>query len=296
MAGFPSRRIQLRMDPNVRYLSSSRFLFAIVLLLSMLAAPRLALANQKLCMKDGTFQIVSSYEVHGDRVRYFSVERGEWEEVPTDLVDFDATKRAVEETKAAHQKQLEETKEIEKERFYKPPDQGLEVAPGICLPGDDGIFTVEGKRLVRLPVSAGEAVTDKKRAAMVLAVPLPVVKARSLVLLEGPKATIRLNDPWPTFYVQSAEGLGTRLELVRLKPGKESRVLENVDTGRGKNAKASEERTMVSLERKQVAPNIYALKPFQPLEAGEYALGEVVDDKLSLDVYDFGYEKWEVVK
>jgi hypothetical protein len=296
MAAFPSRRIQLRMDSNVRYLSSSRFLFAIVLLLSMLAAPRLALANQKLCMKDGTFQIVSSYEVHGDRVRYFSVERAEWEEVPTDLVDFDATKRAVEETKAAHRKQIEEAREVEKERFSKPPDQGLEVAPGMRLPGDDGIFTVDGKRLVRLPLSSGEAVTDKKRAAMVLAVPLPVVKTRSLVLLEGPKATIRLNDPWPTFFVQSAGGLGTRLELVRLKPGKESRVLENVDTARGKNGKSTEERTMVSLQRKQVAPNIYSLKPLQPLEAGEYALGEVVDDKLSLDVYDFGYEKWEVVK
>ena len=296
MAAFPSRRIQLRMDSNVRYLSSSRFLFAAVLLFGALAAPCLGVTNQKLCMKDGTFQIVSSYEVQGDRVRYFSVERGEWEEVPTHLVDFDATKRAVEETQAAHQKQIEEAKEIEKQRFYKPPDQGIEVVPGMRLPGDDGIFTVEGKRLVRLPLSSGEVVTDKKRAAMVLAVPLPVVKTRSLVLLVGPKATIRLNDPWPEFYVQSAAGLGTRLELVRLKSGKESRVLENVDTARGKNGKSTEERTMVSLQRKQIAANIYALKPLQPLEAGEYALGEVVDDKLSLDVYDFGYEKWEMVK
>lgn len=295
MAAFPSRRIQLRMDSNVRYLSSSRFLFGFVLL-SMLAATCLGVTNQKLYMKDGTFQIVSSYEVQGDRVRYFSVERAEWEEVPTSLVDFDATKRAVEDTKAVHEKQIEEAKEIEKERFSKPPDQGLEVAPGMRLPGDDGIFTVEGKRLVRLPLSSGEVVTDKKRAAMVLAVPLPVVKTRSLVLLEGPKATIRLNDVWPVFYVQSAEGLGAKLELVRLKPGKESRVLENVDTVRGKNGKSTEERTMVSLQRKQVTPNIYSLKPLQPLEAGEYALGEVVDDKLSLNVYDFGYEKWEVVK
>jgi hypothetical protein len=69
-----------------------------------------------------------------------------------------------------------------------------------------------------------------------------------------------------------------------------------VDTARGKNGKATEVRTMVSLERKQVAPNIYTLKPLQPLEAGEYALGEVVDDKLGMDVYDFGYEKWEAVK
>ena len=38
------------------------------------------------------------------------------------------------------------------------------------------------------------------------------------------------------------------------------------------------------------------LKPFKPLEAGEYALGEVVDDKLALDVYDFGYNTWVTVK
>ena len=104
------------------------------------------------------------------------------------------------------------------------------MAPGIRLPGDDGIFTVDGKRLVRMAVSSGEIVTDKKRAAMVLAVPLPIVKSRSLVVLEGAKAAIRLNDPWPAFYVQSADGLGQRLELVLLKAGKQSRVLEDVDT------------------------------------------------------------------
>jgi hypothetical protein len=269
---------------------------AFALLLCVLAVPRVAWATLKLCMKDGSYQMVSSYEVHGDRVRYFSVERSEWEEVPTELVDLDATKRAQEETKAIEKKRVEEAKEIDQERFYKPPNQGMEVAPGIRLPGDDGIFTVDGHRLVRLVQSAGELVTDKKRAAMVLAVPLPIVKTRSLVILDGAKAPIRLNDPLPVFYVQSADGLGAKLELVRLKPGKESRVVEDVETSRGKSGKASEERTMVSVERKQVAPNLYTLKPLEPLEAGEYALGELAAEKLSLDVYDFGYEKWEVVK
>ena len=277
-------------------LSPSRCLLSTTLLLSVLAAPRVAWATLKLCMKDGSYQMVSSYEVHGDRVRYFSVERSEWEEVPTSLVDLDATKRAQEETKATEKKHLEEAKELDKERFYKPPDQGMEVVPGIRLPGDDGIFTVDGHRLVRLVQSSGELVTDKKRAAMVLAVPLPVVKTRSLVVLEGAKAAIRLNDPLPVFYIQSSDGLGAKLELVRLKPGKESRVVEEVEASRGKSGKTTEERTMVSLERKLVAPNIYTLKPLQPLDAGEYVLGELVDEKLSLDVWDFGYEKWEVVK
>ncbi len=276
--------------------SPGRLLFAAALLLSVLAVPRGAWATLKLCMKDGSYQMVSSYEVHGDRVRYFSIERSEWEEVPTSLVDLDATQRAQEEVKATEKKRIEEAQQIDQERFYKPPDQGMEVAPGIHLPGDDGIFTVDGHRLVRLVLSSAEPVNDKRRAAMVLAVPLPVVKTRSLVVLEGAKATIRLNDPLAVFYVQSADGLGAKLELLRLKPGKEARVVEDVETSRGKSGKATEERTLVSLERKQVAPNIYTLKPLQPLEAGEYVLGELVGEKLNLDVWDFGFEKWEVVK
>jgi hypothetical protein len=268
----------------------------VVLLFCVLAAPPVAWASFKLFMKDGSYQVVSSYEVQGDRVRYFSVERSDWEEVPASLVDFDATKRAQEETKAADKKRLEEASAIDKERFYKAPNQGLEVAPGIRLPGDDGIFTVDDKRLVRLVQSSGEIVTDKRRAAMVLAVPLPVVKTRSLVVLDGAKATIRLNDPLPVFYVQSSNGLGAKLELVQLKPGKQSRLVEDVETGRGKNAKASEDRSMVPVDRKQLAANVYVLKPLSPLEAGEYALGEVIEDKLSMDVWDFGYEKWEVAK
>ena len=38
--------------------------------------------GKKLVFKDGTFQLVRDYEKKGDRVRYFSLERGEWEEIP----------------------------------------------------------------------------------------------------------------------------------------------------------------------------------------------------------------------
>jgi hypothetical protein len=284
------------MDPAMTSHSPTRYLVAAVLLLSLLAAPRGAWGAVKLCMKDGSYQMVSSYEVHGERVRYYSIERSAWEEVPTALVDFAATKRVEEEAKAAAKKQLEEAKEVDRERFYKPPNEGMEAAPGIRLPGDDGIFTVDGQRLVRLVQSTGEMVTDRKRAAMMSAMPLPLMKARSLVVLPGAKSIIRLNNPSPVFYVQSADGLGTRLELLRLKTGKDARVVQGVETSRGKNGKATEERTEVPVDRKQVAPNIYTLKPLQPLDAAEYVLGELVAEKLNLEVWDFGYDKWEVAK
>jgi hypothetical protein len=47
--------------------SPSRFLLAAALLLGWLSAPRTAWCDLKLCMKDGSYQIVSSYEI---RIRY----------------------------------------------------------------------------------------------------------------------------------------------------------------------------------------------------------------------------------
>src|SRR5207245_2089903 len=101
-------------------------------------------ATQKLFLKDGSYQLVSTYEVRGDRVRYHSVERSGWEELPASLVDFEATKRAQEEVKAAQKKVIEEAKDLEKERFEKPENLGFEIAPGIRLPKDEGVYSFDG--------------------------------------------------------------------------------------------------------------------------------------------------------
>ena len=50
--------------------------------------------GKKLCLTDGTFQIVRSYEKQGDSVRYYSVERSAWEEIPATMVDWKATAQA----------------------------------------------------------------------------------------------------------------------------------------------------------------------------------------------------------
>jgi hypothetical protein len=251
------------------------------------AAPLAAPANIKLYMKDGSFQLVSSYEVRGDRVRYYSLERSEWEEVPKELVDLEATQRAVEEEKTAHQKELQEAKQLDEEKYEKPVNQGYEVAPGVRLPQEEGIYTYDGLRVIHLFQSSAETVTDKRRAALMLALPGPLLKSRTLVVLPGPKAALRFSQPQPVFYVQSAEGLGAKLELIQVKPGKEARLVEKVEA-RGGSGKSAELREAVPLERTQVTPGLYRLKPTRALEPGEYALGELVQEKLNLDLWDFG--------
>ena len=47
--------------------------------------------RSRLILKDGSYQIVMSYTIKGKIVSYVSAERGETEEMPADLVDWDAT-------------------------------------------------------------------------------------------------------------------------------------------------------------------------------------------------------------
>ncbi len=261
----------------------------VFLLACFFGAPPRALAAVKLYMKDGTFQLVKSYEVRGDRVRYYSIERSEWEEVPKSLVDFDATESAQREEKSAVKKVLEEARAIDQKRFDEPAAAGLEIAPGVHLPQDEGVYIYDGLRVIRLVQSAAEVVTDKKRAALLLALPGPILKSRALVVLPGPKAAIRLSKLQPIFYIQSADRWGARAELVPVKAGKQSRVVEKFQSGIGVGKKG-ELRTELPVERTEISPGLFKLTPVQPLAVGEYALGELLQEKLNLDLWDFGVD------
>ncbi|HEV2491463.1 MAG TPA: hypothetical protein VG204_00155 [Terriglobia bacterium] len=256
---------------------------------AFLLAARLSWADTKLYLKDGTYQLAKSYEVRGDRVRYYSVERSEWEEIPVTLVDFDTTKRMAQQEKVEESKELEQARELSKERFEVPANTGFQIAPGVRLPQEEGVYAFDGVRIIRLLQSSGEVVTDKKRRAMALALPAPLLKNRSLVVLEGAKAAVRLSALQPSFYIQAADDWGARAELVPVKTHKDSRIVEKVQSGVGVG-KSGELRSSLPVEREQLAPRLFRLRPVQPLELGEYALAELLQDKLNLDVWDFGID------
>src|SRR5438445_2832256 len=90
---------------------------------------------RRLILKDGSYQLVTKYEVKGDRVRYMSAERDDWEELPSSLVDWSATNKYEKEREAgssvpeAVQLDKELEQESEREQAQLP-----QVAPGLRLP------------------------------------------------------------------------------------------------------------------------------------------------------------------
>jgi hypothetical protein len=272
--------------------SSRRKLLVAVLSAAAVAvtAPLWSQQATKLYLKDGSYQLVKSYEVHGDRVRFYSIERSDWEEIPFALVDLAATRRGKTEDAQEALKAIEKAQELEKEHFERPADTGQEVAPGVKLPPAEGIYSFDGFRLIRLIQSNGEIVTDKKRLALNLAMPGPIFKNRQFVVLPGTKAAVRISNPQAVFYAQFADGLGGKLKLITVKPGKENRVVESIET-RVRPSHASESREALPVTSVQVAPGLFKVTLAQPLSPGEYAFAEVTQsNKLNLDVWDFGID------
>lgn len=270
---------------------SLRLLWALAAVLMASATP--ARAQQvKLYLKDGSYTLVRSYQVEGERVRFYNLDTNEWEEMPVSLVNFEATKRAQQEESTGNEKALEQAKVLDKQRFDPAlaAPTGFAVAPGRYLPPTEGVYAYDGQRVIPLIQSQGEVVSDKQRALLNMAIPAPLLKKRALVEIDGAQAAVRITSPQPVFYIQANDHWGAKAELIPVKATRTSRVLEKLQSGLGVGA-SGEVRDAIPLERSEVAKGVVKLQPAKPLAPGEYALGEMIQGKLNLDVWDFGIDR-----
>jgi len=116
--------------------------------------------GKKLILKDGTFQIAREYTVEGDRVRYWSVERSDWEEIPASLVDWDATNKAEADQKRADQEAAAQNRArilAEETAGVSQVDASLEVHPGLILPDGIGMFVLGDRQFVALKHLRGDS-------------------------------------------------------------------------------------------------------------------------------------------
>jgi hypothetical protein len=165
--------------------------------------------NHRLILKDGSYQVVRQYQIVGDRVRYLSQERGDWEELPVDLVDWAATRKweqdhsatADEETSPA----MKEAEEIDKEESDERDDQKArmpEVSKGLELPDEEGVFVLDAfhgtPELVEL-TQRDLDIDAKSHHGIGVLNPLAEQKAR--LELSGAHAKVHLHVDDPAFYI-----------------------------------------------------------------------------------------------
>ena len=263
--------------------------------------------GKKLILKDGNFQLVREYTRNGERVRYFSLERGAWEEIPASMIDWAATQKVEAATAARDKAELEKLKtqeEATRTDMALDVDASLQTASGMFLPSGEGMFAVEGKKATLLEQAETEAKRDKKQFLKQIASPIPIVPSKTNIELPTAHAKTRLDPSQLEFYLREAPPdpdspsviqkssrpgeSGPEVELVRATVKGNKRVLEQVKALFGE--KLDEARNTVLLQRWQVAPNVYRFTLGEPLLPGEYALAEILPGGINLYVWDFGVD------
>jgi hypothetical protein len=254
-----------------------------VIALFLLTAALLLAQTFKLYLNDGGYHVVREYQVQGERVRYFSTERGEWEEIPVDLVNLDKTeheRRAFSEKSSADARAQDEEEKAERE-------QRREIA---SIPMEPGAYYRAKDKVETVPASEYQIITDKKRKALQIVSPVPIIPGKATVVIKGEHSHFGVTEDRPSFYLRLAKE--ERFGVVSLNVKKNTRIVENISIIPGANVAMGERKQMDTFEQ-QLGNGLYRVWPEKALTPGEYALIEYTDNGDSADVqllvWDFAY-------
>jgi hypothetical protein len=282
--------------------------------------------NHRLILKDGSFQVVRDYKIVGDRVHYLSQERGDWEDMPVDLVNWDATKKWEQEhadltADDAPSPAMKEAESIDKDEQDERNDQKArmpEIVTGLELPDEDAVFVLDNfhgtPELVELPPSDLDVNARERHGIAVLN---PVAGQRADLVLHGAHSKIHLHVNDPSFFLSlgvvddkepvlsepmtvhiSTEGLNHKpkegahsaqsgFALVKVDERNAVRMIGGIRISASGEVTQQENVVPATV---QVMPGKHWLRidPKQPLEIGEYALVEILSPSdISEQVWDF---------
>ncbi len=235
-------------------------------------------ANSRLYLKDGDYQLVREYQVLADRVRYFSTERGDWEEIPLELVDLERTKKDAAERQAAIEAEAKE-QDVEDKAIRAEKKEAAQV------PVEPGVYYVVGDKIESLKPVEVAVNSSKGRNVLKVLAPIPIVPGKSTVEIKGDSAAYRASGDKPEFYLRLSDD--ERFGIIKLSKKKNVRLLENISILPVTN-EVIEDLKLVPTFKKQVSERTYKIWPEQPLEPGEYALVQYTEGALNWQVWDFG--------
>jgi len=244
---------------------------------ALLLVALLSFENFKLYMTDGSFHLVTEYKVAEDRVRYYSVERGDWEELPVSLVDLKKTE--AERGKRAEDDKRRAALDDAEEKFERA------VAAEIArIPQDPGVYFIHENKLNTVPLGEIRMVTDKKRSILKVLTPIPIVAGKARLELDKEQAAIAVPTAMPNFYFRITES--QRFGIVKMKPLKAARqvAIWNMEP---MTKQVFFEMDLVEIFRQQLRGNLYKFWPQKDLTPGEYAVVQYTEGEGYIQVWDF---------
>ncbi len=229
-------------------------------------------------------------------MHYFSAERYEWEDIPTSLIDWDATKKYEADLSSGKLAKLQETPEEQEER-EKEEANSPEVALGLRLPGTGGVFLFDqyqGKPELAEIMQNGSELKKSTGKNTLRAAINPLAGSKQTFELKGPHAQIQSHVPRPTIYVDIDEGPGNdvalsdRFRIVRAETKNGVRVVGNLKIS--VTGKVSEQSAVIPANVEKLGTGEWVkVTPAADPAAGEYAVVEMLGpEEMNLYVWDFG--------
>jgi hypothetical protein len=327
-----SRRLYIPKLPNFPKVRRPEKILAAALLLAFLSVPTLyaqhttalqpeatAPHRTRLFLKDGSYQVIMSYKIVGNVIRYISAERGgAEEEIPLSLVDLDATKRwelqhAQPSASASDDPNNPPPPAIDPELLKEEADRAAltpEVAKDLRLPEQDSTLALDTFRGTPELVPLAQTDSDLNRNTghnLLKAAVNPLSAAHQIVQLKGETSPVQLHVKDPVLYLRIGDesvGSTAGTPLTVDTHGATSRV-QNDPTGGSPNSRYVIVRADVRTGARVIAsfrigllgggqhqedvvettsellPGGHWLRitPREPLDFGEFALMEVISDK-----------------
>lgn len=240
----------------------------------------------KLFLKDGDYQIVSKYQVQGDRVRYYSTERYQWETIPLQLVDLAKTKRV-------HDAELQYEREINHEFDQEAQAQRALDRLIASIPQETGAYYRTRGKIEALPAASYQVVTDKKRSILKHLSPLPIVPGKATVVIQGAHSGFVVHSNRPQFYLRPEQQ--DQFGIATLTTKKNRRIVESIAITPIVNQNIQNQKSD-AIFTQQLGENLFKIWPEKPLEPGEYAVveysgndSETPGGEIDLLVWDFAY-------
>ena len=247
--------------------------------------------GKKLILTDGTFQLAREYMVEGDRVRYWSVERSQWEEIPANLVDWDATHKSEAEQASRDAELKAKIRASQLAQLTKDidVDRSLEIKPGLFLPDAVGFYALDRDKLVR-EMKQSEAVvkTSTGREVEKIMSGVSLIPSKKTMEIPGERAAMRLTTAEPEFFMRPADSREPRFRLLRAQIKGGHRLIDSISihfTGEEKH-----NATEIEIQTWTPASGVFRYTVDERLAPGEYAFVEMTDEGINGYVWDFGID------